>query len=536
MEGYTGDFGGRDDGRVNTTCLIISQRLQIIGGRRRALREGLNHHNNNSTMRRLQGVVFNQVEYSMTYSSNYTNVTSYPTLFQNYVNADLDRLTTDLQNARLAVTNSFLAFNNIATLAPTTLPTTTPRPTIVTPVPVATPTALPSAPFVRPPNTPEETAAPSMALVPTVAPAQTRDGAKIMTAITSSVIAAFAVLLVGLFIFYRQRKKANERKFQAQAAAAGKAGTGATVGRERSRRDMRIDTGQPYDTNRNGSNDVGILSPADSLRSKDSLISAGPSPLSDGSEREDDATSNLADEFDQYKDKNLEKMRLGVEDNLTGFDGMMSQALTKAIMGDDDAETIDLNELRWGGTGDSIEIEATALYEVTDWVKRKESATQDERGGFMQETLDRMVASVRHGVMDPECGSRAIHECAAILGLQLASKIPGDTLIVSGMPKWVSQDDLRSAFSEFGEIEAAAVAANRRGFGLVRFKSLKGVSAAMSKYRMGEIVVQDVAVMIKVLKSDDSDRRSGGWPESGFPPPTQNLSRHSSRAASPVLK
>ncbi len=72
-------------------------------------------------------------------------------------------------------------------------------------------------------------------------------------------------------------------------------------------------------------------------------------------------------------------MRAGVEDNLTGFDGMMSQALTKAIMGDDDAEIIDMNELRWGGTGDSIEIEATALYEVTDWVKRKESATQEER-------------------------------------------------------------------------------------------------------------------------------------------------------------
>jgi hypothetical protein len=76
-----------------------------------------------------------------------------------------------------------------------------------------------------------------------------------------------------------------------------------------------------------------------------------------------------------------------------------------------------------------------------------------------------MVASVRHGVMDPECGSRAIHECAALLGLQLASNIPGDTLIVSGMPKWVQRNDLLSAFSEFGEIEAAAVAANRRGFG-----------------------------------------------------------------------
>ena len=83
----------------------------------------------------------------------------------------------------------------------------------------------------------------------------------------------------------------------------------------------------------------------------------------------------------------------------------------------------------------------------------------------MQEALDRMVASVRHGVMDPEAGSRAIHECAALLGLQLASGIPGNTLIVTGMPKWVKRTDLLSAFSEFGEIEDAAVAAERRGFG-----------------------------------------------------------------------
>lgn len=83
----------------------------------------------------------------------------------------------------------------------------------------------------------------------------------------------------------------------------------------------------------------------------------------------------------------------------------------------------------------------------------------------MQETLNKMVASVRHGIMDPECGSRAIHECAALLGLQLASNIPGNALIVTGMPKWVKAPDLIAAFSEFGEIESAAVSSNRRGFG-----------------------------------------------------------------------
>lgn len=83
----------------------------------------------------------------------------------------------------------------------------------------------------------------------------------------------------------------------------------------------------------------------------------------------------------------------------------------------------------------------------------------------MQEMLNKMVASVRHGVMDPGCGSRTIHECAALLGLQLASNIPGNALIVTGMPKWVKAPDLIVAFAEFGEIESAAVSSNRRGFG-----------------------------------------------------------------------
>jgi hypothetical protein len=87
----------------------------------------------------------------------------------------------------------------------------------------------------------------------------------------------------------------------------------------------------------------------------------------------------------------------------------------------------------------------------------------------MQETLNKMVASVRHGVMEPECGSRSIHECAALLGLQLATNLPGDALIVTGMPKSVQAADLLPAFKEFGEIESVAVAAGDRGFGELLF-------------------------------------------------------------------
>ena len=64
--------------------------------------------------------------------------------------------------------------------------------------------------------------------------------------------------------------------------------------------------------------------------------------------------------------------------------------------------------------------------------------------------------------------------------------------------------------------------------GLVRFKSIKSVQGALSKFRAGEIVVQDVAVVVKALKSDENGK--------GLPPPAdKSLSRHSSRAASPVV-
>ncbi len=83
----------------------------------------------------------------------------------------------------------------------------------------------------------------------------------------------------------------------------------------------------------------------------------------------------------------------------------------------------------------------------------------------MQEVLNKMVASVRHGVLGPKEASRAVHECAALLGLQLASEIPGSTLVISGLRKTSTAEDVIEAFRTFGEIEEAAVASNQRGFG-----------------------------------------------------------------------
>lgn len=118
----------------------------------------------------------------------------------------------------------------------------------------------------------------------------------------------------------------------------------------------------------------------------------------------------------------------------------------------------------------------------------------------MQDTLNRMVASVRHGVLGPSDASRTIHECAALLGLQLAAEIPVTTVVISGMRKNVTAQDIIDTFSEFGNVSTAAVAPSERGFGILRFKNGDSVDAAMKKYRKEEVVVQDVGVQLKVIK------------------------------------
>lgn len=463
-------------------------------------------HKYHMRARRLQASTFIRVDYNMAYSSNYTNVTTFPLLFQSYVNTELANVARQMQILGLNVSEAFLASRVIVRPDPTLSPTGTPRPTTLAPSVSRSPSEIPSdMPSLAPSFTPP-TARPSPP--PTDAPGPSGGGdSNGKIAIAVSVLVAASIILIGYTIYHRKQRLIREHESQRNAQAIQKSQRDENDWDGIGQKPVDYEAGNLTGTNapnsvlQSAARDGGaVISPSDSLGSNQSLLSAGNSINGDSGD-EVDATHNLADEFDQYKDQNLEKMRAGVEGNLTGFDGMMSQALTRALIDEDDT-TIDPTELLWGGSVHliGIEIEASALGEVTDWLKRKETPSDEERRLFMQEMLNKMVASVRHGVLGPEEASRSIHECAALLGLQLATEIPVTTLIITGMRKTVTAGDMIDAFSEFGEISEAAVASNQRGFGILRFQANKSVDLAMKRFRTEEIVVQDVAVQVKVLR------------------------------------
>jgi hypothetical protein len=243
-----------------------------------------------------------------------------------------------------------------------------------------------------------------------------------------------------------------------------------------------------------------VVSPTESLLTTTSLLSTGESGLSEESDDEYDGTQELQDEFDKYKDQNLEQFRDGVENTVAGMEGVMSAAVTMAHMIDDVA-VIDESELWWGCSRpcSGVDIEASALFEVCDWLKRNESAPAERRRLFMQEILNKMVTSVKNGVLNADDGSRTIHEAAAVLGLHLAEPLPVTTVILSGMRKTVTADEMSRSIREFGDVDVSAVASGLRGFGIVRFRRQKSVERVMRRYKTGEIVIQDVAVQMKVL-------------------------------------
>lgn len=238
------------------------------------------------------------------------------------------------------------------------------------------------------------------------------------------------------------------------------------------------------------------------LVSEKSLLSENYS-ADDDSIYEEDGTNILVDEFMEYKATMMKQMTIEIEGTVTNSDSMITEAVTGALMDDDNDYSE--SDLTWGGAKNNVEIEACVLCDIYDWLKRKEGASMEDRRLFLQETLNKMIASVQYGIILPDDASRSLHGCAAALGLELAKDIPETTLIVTGMQKKIKKHKMLKVFQEFGDVVESAVSPNERGFGLVRYKSPKSTGKAMERFRVGEIVVQDVAVIIKVLKSHNGN-------------------------------
>jgi len=506
------------------------------------------------------------MQFNIQYESRYgVVVDNYPSLFQEYINSNLEQVTLDMQTKFLPVVSAreVIVYN---TKQPTLAPSPGGSGGSILPTPVVpppTPQGGSPLPTIHPSGSPIDfnaTAAPSASptlsplnVISTPPPTPPKEIIEDNTSFVVGLAAGLsgAALLVILFICYKRRE--NRRKQEAIAIGL--------ANNEEMRRRQAFDAprimeedgveitaeeamivGQAEENGNGASESYGDVSHrqssdgamnnsgdgstdlvqsiqqqqqngqqhqqgtiADSIYSNPSMVSGGGSFSSkegDNYAEGDVLLDPLQDEFDNYKNQDLEFMRNGVEESVYGAEGMMSWAMTRALMEDDD-EGIDL---KWGGAQDPESIEANCLCETYDWLRKNDHSTLDERNQFFQDILSRMIVTVRKNLMKPNEGTRTIHCCASLLGLRLEKDLPNNVLIVTGMRKTNNLSEgryyLMEAFKPFGTIEGAAIAPSNRGFGFVRFAHHKSVERALESFRVSEIEVQDVSVMIKALKSE----------------------------------
>lgn len=361
--------------RVVSKCNVTDQ----VAGEKISRRFLLQKWSRTSLRRSLQQVQYVDVDFEMTYSSVYINVTDYPIFFQQYINRNNFTIVSKMQTLDLNVTQAQQAQRFVVI---TTEPTVAPGP-----IPTAMPSLLPSGsstPSIQPSlnPTPIPTVPPSdLSTAPTTSPQAdlNQDGPTTETiVIVVSVVIACSIVLVGLLIYCRKRTLDRDRQFRSNTVQRKDGVLQQPPFGLSTEGHMSGINGQDFVRTHSLVKGDEVDLKNESLISGQSLLSAGSSMDGD-SHDEADPTHVLADEFDQYKDPHLERMRADVEGNLTGFDSMMSQAFTRAYIDDDD--NFDPRELLWGGNGKltGAEIEASALGEVTDWLKRKENATIQEK-------------------------------------------------------------------------------------------------------------------------------------------------------------
>lgn len=339
------------------------------------------------------------MKFSMEYKSRYGyEVSEYPTEFQTYINSNLDKVALDMEERFLPVTGAkeVIVFNtNQPTESPVRANGSTPSmsPSIRPVEPTTLPSLVPTAsdpPSSRPSKAPQPEA-------------NEPDKTDFIIGLVAGL--GSAAIIVMLLIWYMRRKsKRKERESAANEIGGDQYSVeeGVEVGA------MGMIASSHHDSlhDEESANAYGGSTAQDVMRipqgpgaggtlmtettvpdsmftitSNPSMVSAGGGSFSSNPEDSYEGlpVSGLQDEFDNYKNQDLEHMRSGVEGSVTGAEGMMSLAMTRALMEEEEEEEMNLN---WGGAEDPESIEANGLCETNDWLRKNDNSTLDERCVF----------------------------------------------------------------------------------------------------------------------------------------------------------
>ena len=170
----------------------------------------------------------------------------------------------------------------------------------------------------------------------------------------------------------------------------------------------------------------------------------------------------------------LESMRHQITACLPQTDEMVSKAIIDAFFVDHDSmQSSGSSESSSSYEPDPNQIEADALWDAYQWVGfnvdyAPRPDAEELALSYMQKQIESMFVRVRNEVISSDDASRILLSVAAVLGLKFANSIPTVTVVLDGLSKFTTIDEVEEALKAYGDVEGIGVVRGH-GFAYCRF-------------------------------------------------------------------
>lgn len=170
----------------------------------------------------------------------------------------------------------------------------------------------------------------------------------------------------------------------------------------------------------------------------------------------------------------LESLRIQITSCLPQTEEMISRAIMNAFFRESGSEDSFSLSVDSADAVDPFQVEVDCLWEAIEWVRLNvdyapRPDTEELALNLFQKRVDDIFCRVRHEELASDEAARILLSVAAALGLKFASRLPQTTLILDGLEKGITQDDIHDRLASFGDIEATAIAKVSSRFGFCRF-------------------------------------------------------------------
>ena len=377
LSGYTVNFGlGIGPQQIITKCTVNQQSL--ASGRRKRVFSGSIFGRKRRGLQTIGSSTLLIISFTITYETKFGHdIDNYPSEFQSWVNGNLETVTQDMR--RFLPVQEAKEVIVFATKEPTKAPS---QPVEQTEKPSMSPSFGGPAPSSFPTNFPTTSRMPSYQpseMIATKAPVEPgNDRTSFIVGLVAGLGGA-ALILFLLICYMRQNNRKRKEEALARSTARANESESAETGVPEQY------TGPEYEAT--SPQEGGTVT--NSIFSNPSMVSGGGSFSSQSEENNanDVQVKQLQEEFDIYKNKDLENMGERTDEQVHDSEGMMSLAMTRALMEDED-----VTNPSWGGAEDPESIEANGLCEANDWLRKHDNATVDQ--GCVAKSIDALCLMV----------------------------------------------------------------------------------------------------------------------------------------------